>query len=210
MWPAPTGGGGASGASSGFDASDVDMTNILDPDCDEEFDNFVWNSCLTWKEFPSLGIAGVWWDGINTSYIQVKNAPDDEVELEALKQQLVPDYQDYGNEVEIIAVKYDFGQLWKWNVILDRFAFSASNTVGIVSGQVGINSTAYEGPHGGPLVWMNGVEPAGFDDWGHDDEEIREILIVWALNPETVTAALPALLPELGIPVDAVGACGPR
>ena len=209
VWPAPTGGGGAggaSGASSGFDVSDVDLTNIPDPDCDYELDNFwMLSTCLTWKEFPTLGIAGAHWDRLNTTYIQVKNAPDDEDELEALKQQLVPDYEDYGNEVEIIPVKYDLGELWKWSVILDRFAFSAGNTVSIVGGEVGINDPFYsERPR---HLWMNGVVPAGFDEWdiALDEEEVREILIIWALDHELAAEALPELLPELGIPVDAAG-----
>ena len=208
VWPALTGGGagGASGASSGFDVSDVDLTNTPEPDCDYELDNFwMLSTCLTWKEFPTLGIAGAHWDRLNTTYIQVKNAPDDEDELEALKQQLVPDYEDYGNEVEIIPVKYDLGELWKWSVILDRFAFSAGNTVSIVGGEVGINSPFYsERPR---HLWMNGVVPAGFDEWdiALDEEEVREILIVWALDHELAAEALPELLPELGIPVDAAG-----
>ena len=49
--------------------------------------------------------------------------------------------------------------------------------------------------------------PAGFDEWDADldGEEVREILVVWAFNHELAAAALPELLPELGIPVDAVG-----
>ena len=195
--------GGAGGAS-GFDVSDVDLTNIPDPDCDEEFDSRVWNSCRSWFRHPGVGIAGSRFDGVSTSYIQVKNAPDDEAGLEALKQQLVPDYRDYGNEVEIIPVKYDFGELRRWSVILDRFAFSAGNTVSIVGGEVSINSPSYsERRH----LWMNGVEPAGWDEWDIDldGEELREILIVWAYDNELAAEALPELLPELGIPVDAVG-----
>ena len=206
VWPAPTGGGagGASGASSRFDVSDVDLTNIPDPDCDDEFDSRVWNSCRSWFRHPGVGIAGSRFDEVSTSYIQVKNAPDDEDELEALKQQLVPDYEDYGNEVEIIPVRYDFGELWRWSVILDRFAFSASNTIGIVGGQVDINGPSYSDLR---HLWMNGVEPAGFDEWDAqmDGEEVREILIVWALDHELAAEALPELLPELGIPVDAAG-----
>ena len=193
------------GGTSGFDVSDVDLTNIPNPDCDEEFGNFLmWDSCLTWKEFPNLGIAGVKWDRLNTTHIQVKNPPNDEAELEALKQQLVPGYEDYGKEVEIIPVKYDFGELWRWSVILDRFAFSASNTIGIVGGQVDINGSSYSDLR---HLWMNGVEPAGFDEWDAqlDGEELREILIVWAYDHELAAEALPELLPEFGIPVDAVG-----
>ena len=203
VWPAPTGGG--AGGASGFDVSDVDLTNIPNPDCDEEFGSDVWNSCMSWKQFPDIGIAGARWDGINTSYVQIKNASDGEEELEALRLQLVPDYRDYGNEVEIIPVKYDFGELWRWSVILDRFAFSAGNTIGIVGGEVSINSPFYsERPR---HLWMNGVEPAGWDEWDADldGEEVREILIVWTYDHELAADALPELLPELGIPVDAVG-----
>ena len=201
VWPEPTGGG--AGGASGFDVSDVDLTNIPDPDCDEEFDSRVWNSCRSWKEHTGLGIAGSRSNKVDTSYIQVKNAPGDEAELEALKQQIAPGYESSGYEIEIIPVKYDFGELWRWSVILDRFAFSAGNTVSIVGGEVSINSPFYsERPR---HLWMNDVEPAGQDEWGTLNAELREILIVWALDHELAAEALPDLLPALGIPVDAVG-----
>ena len=206
VWPAPTG-GGASGASSGFDVSDVDLTNIPDPDCNEDIvDNRVWNSCRSWFRHPGVGIAGSRSNKVDTSYIQVKNAPDDEKELDALKQQVAPGYESSGYEIEIIPVKYDFGELWRWRVILGRFELSASNTIGIVRTLVGINYPYEHYPAGSiSHVWLNGVEPAGWDQWDLDEEEVREILIVWALNPELAAEALPELLPELGIPADAVG-----
>ena len=48
----------------------------------------------------------------------------------------------------IIPVKYDFGELWRWSVILNRFAVSAGNTVGITAGRVVLNvaGNAYAGP----------------------------------------------------------------
>ena len=208
VWPAPTGGRGASGASSGFDVSDVDLTNIPDPDCDEEFSSIlIWNSCRSWFRHPGVGIAGSRFDGASTSYIQVKNPPDDEDELEALKQQLVPEYEDYGNEVEIIPVKYDFGELWKWSVILSRFRLSAGNTIGILGSRVDVNRPREHNPiNSVSHVWLNGIEPAGYDEWGGlDAGELREILEVRALDPELAAEALPELLPELGIPADAVG-----
>ena len=53
-------------------------------------------------------------------------------------------------------------------------------------------------------MWVNDVQPVRSDDWAN----IREILIVWAMDPEVAAAALDDLLPLLGIPVDAVGLVG--
>ena len=210
MWPASAGAQapGASGAPSGFDVSDVDLTNIPDLDCDKYLHDMVWNSCRSWFRHPGLGVAGSRVSGsrsdkVKTSYIQIKNAPVDEAELEALKQQLIPNYKDYGAKIEIISVPYDFGELWRWSVILDRFALSAGNTIGVVGSKLRVNFPVYSGED----VWLNGVEPAGPDKWGisHDWPAIREILVVRALDPPLVVAALPELLPKLGIPADAVG-----
>ena len=202
-WPSSgTRSPGTPGSSSTFDVSDVDLTNIPEPDCDEDFGNLVWNSCRAWSRQPNVGYAGARFDG-QTSYAQIKNPPVEQMALDALKEQLAPGYTSYGYNVEIIPVSYDFGQLWRWNVILDRFALSAGNTVGITAGQVGINSRAYEGPLGGSL-WVKDVQPVRSDDW----DNIREILIVWALDPEVAAAAMDDLLPLLGIPVDAVGLVG--
>ena len=77
-------------------------------------------------------------------------------------------------------------------MILDRFALSAGNTVGINGAHIGENI----GAHGddGHLVWMNGVEPAEGDDWL---SERRQILIVGAWDPHLAAQALPKLLPLL-------------
>ena len=212
LWPAP-GPTGASGASSGFDVSDVDTTNVPEPDCDEYSTGTVMRgSCLTWEYHVRAGyndFGGGYLDeyGTMTSYLHIKNAPTDEAELEALKAWLAPEDQRYGFEVEIISVKYDFGQLWRWSVILDRLALSAGNTIGIVGAIVDINTDAHSGIFGGKLVWMNGVEPAGLDESRSHmkGSAVRNIVVVYALDPDRVASALPELLPLLGIPVDAVG-----
>ena len=217
LWPAP-GPTGASGASSGFDVSDVDTTNIPDLDCEKEFPgatNVMRPSCRTWTRVPETGVAGKHTYELYsyTIYVQVKSpVPENEAELDALTEKLVPDYKTFtykGHryEVEIIPVKYDFGQLRRWSVILDRFALSAGNTIGIVGAIVNINTDAHATFLGGKLVWMNGVEPAGVDEsrshraW----PKVRNILVVYALDPDRVASALPELLPLLGIPIDAVG-----
>ena len=119
-----------------------------------------------------------------------------------MKQTLAPGYASEGWDVELIQVNYDFGQLWRWKVILDRFALSAGNTVGITGGQIGMNNTGFDGLFGGE-VWLNPSDLAG-----EDLADARNILIVWALDPERTATALPNLLPQLGIPADAVGLVG--
>ena len=210
LWPAP-GPTGASGASSGFDVSDMDVTNIPELDCDKEFpgaSDAIRPSCRLWESSLEIRPAGThhWESYSNTIYVQVASSvPDDETELETLKEKAAPRYKRFGYEVEIIPVKYDFGQLWRWSVILDRFALSAGNAIGVTGAQVGVNSSAYSGIHDGKLVWMNGVEPMGVTPCCQEWSEARNILIVGALDPDRVAAALPQLLPLLGIPVDAVG-----
>ena len=207
VWPASAGvrsEEGASGASSGFDVSDVDVTNIPELDCNRDFPgttNVMIASCYVWTE---RGVAGVQSNPTyaDTLYYQVKSPlPDSEEEMEALRRRLSSFHLDK-YEVEIISVEYDFGQLWRWNVILDRFARSAGNTVGILGAQVGINYEAYTSES---LVWLNGVAPAEGNEWGKDWSTVRNILIVWTLDKAATVAALPGLLPELGIPADAVG-----
>ena len=197
----------ASNPSSAFDVSGVDLTNIPDPDCEEEFEYRVnISSCLLWSRAPETGAAGRYThSSSDTIYVQLTSPiPDDEAELEALKQLVAPGYEKYSPpphigsryKVELIPVEYDFGQLWKWSQILDRFALSAGNTVGITGGHIGPNIKAY----GAALVWMNGVEPAG-----EDHSKSRQILIVSAYDPHLAAPALPGLLPQLGIPADVLG-----
>ena len=212
VWPtAETKFAHESASSTTFDVSDVDLTNIPDPDCEVEFQHrSTLSSCLLWSRAPEAGAAGKFrHPSDDTIYVHVTSPiPDDEAELEAFKQLLAPGYETESPQphigsrykVEIVPIKYDFGQLWRWNVILDRFALSAGNTVGINGAHIGENI----GAHGddGHLVWMNGVEPAEGDDWL---SKRRQILIVGAWDPHLAAQALPKLLPLLGIPFDAVG-----
>ena len=216
VWPA--GASGSGGASDGYDVSGVDFTNIPDPDCDRDFlaSGLVSmsQSCHVWQRDRSLGIAALYTPGIfgpnypNAVYVQLKvSDPAADEELRASIDRLPSDYSANGWELIVSPVKYDFGQLWRWSVILDRFAVSAGNTVGITGGQVTFNHEMYGSPIDRPIVWLNGTEPIreNESDSGWNWSTIRTILIVWAVDEERATAALPELLPALGIPADAVG-----
>ena len=137
-WPAVA--AGASDDSGGFDVSDVDtdVTSIPDPDCETVYpgpSRTMGLSCMLWARVPDAGVAGSHVDRSKSPsavYVQLKaSIPEGEAELEALKQKLFPDYRDDIDEVVLIPVKYDFGELWRWAEILDRFSLSAANTIGI-------------------------------------------------------------------------------
>ena len=96
-------------------------------------------------------------------------------------------------------MKYDYKQLWQWSVVLDRFAISSSNTIGITGAHVGENGGGYEVT----IFPLNDLQDAG-----ENTSSLRETIHVWAIDPQRVVDALPTLLPLLGIPIDAVGVVG--
>ena len=154
-----------------------------------------------------------------TIYVQTTTPiPDAPAELEALKQRAVPGYEKiplswgYRNvtrgprtsyEIEFIPVKYNFGQLWRWSIILERFALSAGNTIGLDGAWV--TSNAQGEWHDGRHTWLNGVQLAGSNGYTHNWDRVRNILGVETLDPAATIASFPTLLPALGIPTDAVG-----
>ena len=202
VWPSGT--SGSRGASDGYDVSgvDLDLTNIPDPDCESFSDSQTphGRGCyVRYLFFPDLPLAG-WENQDDTLYVQIKDPPEDESELKALKDRLVPTWQEDGLEITLVPVKYDFEDLWRWSVILNRFAVSPGNTAGIIGGKVTFNHQMYGSLVTLPIVWLNGVEPVR---WG-DKITYRTILMVWAVDEEHAAAAMPELLPALGIPADAV------
>ncbi len=96
-------------------------------------------------------------------------------------------------------MKYDYQELWRWQLILNRFALSPGNTIGITGAVVGENVDLYES-----AVFLNDLTEAAADSYS----DYRETIHVWALDAQPVANALPTLLPLLGIPVDAVGVVG--
>ena len=186
-----------------FDVSDVDVTSFPSP---RRIDCSTWGSvCRLWKRYPESGFAG--WkvapdpeeDSTYRIYLQVKLPPEDEEQLRTLKEELASGhYSDL--EVVEIPVKYDFGDLWRWATILNRFSTSAGNTVGILGANIADN---YANPNR-DVVWpTERVQPV--DDPFNPTHENRTILVVNAYDPQMVADALPVLLPQLGIPTDAIG-----
>ncbi len=124
------------------DVSRVDLTNIPDVDCSSPNANS--EPCDQSQEFAGFGIAG--WHAVgphNPLFIQVKATPDTVADAEAaLRAEFIRRYGeggDGGDSTIFIPVKYDYGELWKWSVILNRFATSAANTIGIRTARVGLN-----------------------------------------------------------------------
>ncbi len=119
-----------------------------------------------------------------------------------------PKYAD--DAIVIIPVKYSYEEYWRWSVILDRFAVSSGNTIGILGGRVHENWEAYNGgeavyplpevPEAVPRPELGGVA---------HPEDYRTTLHVRTYELHRTVDALPVLLPVLlpllGIPVDAVG-----
>ena len=204
-----------------FDVSDVDVVNIPEPDCLDW--RMLSAGCGLSKNFPNVGFAGRHGPG-NTGYYQVKNPPTDEAEILALKKRLDPCHGVIGQcmytdengvthiqtrkrlfGIEFITVKYDFRELWRWATILDRFALSEGNTIGIVKAVIGTNIGGY--PRG--TLWpVEGFTQAPYDGYGSLPRTVRETVLVWSRDPQRTADALPVLLPQLGIPVDAVGVVG--
>ena len=79
----------------------------------------------------------------------------------------------------IIPAKYDYGELWRWGVILDRFVLSAGNTIGITAAGVSTN----QGARPEPVVWLNGLRDAGVEERSSTANR-RETIAVGARNPQ--------------------------
>ena len=125
-----------------FDVSEVDTTNFPDIDC--RYRHYR-SGCDHWQRVPNFGISGVHSDGSSKLwYVNVKAPPGGEVDDEAVKDEFKRRFPRHDRQYVIIPVKYDYEELWRWSVILDRFAPSAGNTLGITAAWIGLNSVTTE------------------------------------------------------------------
>ena len=199
LWPVVSSDGtrgGSSGttAASSFDVSDVDTKNF------PEFQS-------RWHEpLKGLGLTG-WHSGGDKAYVQVKAPPGQEANATAAKEAVIRQNRRLNDDnVVIIPVKYDYEEYWRWSVILDRFAVSSGNTIGILWSRVHENWEAY---NGGEAVYPLPEVPEAVrrPELGsvRHPEDYRTTLHVMTYELQRTVDALPVLLPLLGIPVDAVG-----
>lgn len=113
-----------------------------------------------------------------------------------------PDYDD----IVLIPVKHNRGELRRWVEILNRFALSTSNTVGLYEATIDDNKDAKEFE----VVFTSaGPGPARMtEDGRYDLSKVRTTILLVGFNAHRLANALPTLLPLLGIPTDAVGVVG--
>ena len=111
------------------------------------------------------------------------------------------------DSIVIVPVKYGPGELVRWTEVLDRFATSTGNTIGITGARLQDNSVSYHGhtvfrtsPAG-----LVSLSPAISGAYGLDWTTVRDTIVVLGFDAQRIADALPTLLPLLGIPVDAVG-----
>ena len=97
-----------------------------------------------------------------------------------------------GSDLYVRAVGHDFGDLHRWLTIINRFARSDGNAIGIL----GVEILPIDVPVSRGKIART-VEPAGY--WN------QLTLRVETIDLGSTVDTLPLLLPQLGIPVDAVG-----
>lgn len=208
VWPAVV--GGSSGSSDTFDVSGVDLGNIPEIVCGHP-EGVSGYGCTLWHEFPNLGLAGVRGGGktlsplyVHPIYVQLKTSSTNDPRIIAAVKNIFSEYEEE-EALVIIPVKYDLGELWKWTVILNRFALSPGNTIGIAHADVTINTVrpnAGESEFSLVMYPVERVRPAEYDNRPDHRDTIR---VFTYGDPQQVADVLPTLLPQLGIPADAVG-----
>ena len=217
LWPEPDGGaGGATGTSGDFDISEVDRTNFptLSGNCNSLTDESVARGvCKRWNAYPSLKVANHTDDTSDDKvYYTVKVVPgeDEAAKIMEAKMVLMTQQPDYLTEVNLVVMSapYDFEEMWRWSLLLERFANSAGNTLGIFKVELGFN---WLGGYGQDRKYVFPLEDApNLDDhWQEtgftDGSRTRLIIRVATYEFEKTVAGLPRLLKQLDIPEPAVG-----
>ncbi len=193
----------ARGAADSVDVTGVDTTNFPALDCDIESYTGIGGACRAWERYPDLGVAGIK-GGLNVVYVQVKVRPGQEdVDLEAAKAALHRGWTDYDEgDIIVVPVKYDYEELWRWSLLLQRFSETSANALGVTSAYLGENLAPYRGrvlfPEAGPTKFP-------VEEFPMDYTKFRTTIHVRTLEFERTVTALPELLSQLGIPADAVG-----
>ena len=216
LWPDPFGAEEASGTGGDFDISEVDRTNFsaFSGNCQQHAHRSPWISqaCDEWDYFSELGVANAhsdrWHD---KEYYYVKAGVGEEEAKKATARAALADFDpEYFTEdrLVVVAVPHDFGELWRWSLVLDRFANSPGNTIGITYVRLGFNTLwglrkdrKYVFPVADAPDLTDVAHEPGFAGWSR----WRLIIQVETLDFENTVAELPRLLNQLEIPESAVG-----
>ena len=189
-----------------FDVSDVDTENIPAIDCSDT-DVFHTLACQMREIFPELEIAR-WKDG-SEIFVEVKASPGEEEWAVAEARATIAEFfqldQDQAQLVIVTPVRHSYDDLWRYHVILERFAKSAGNSIGILRSR--ISDTAVSASATTRIAFpATGVDRVIRDEIGvFDQSRVRATLWLWTADFEATLATLDRLLPQLGIPTDAVG-----
>ena len=218
LWPrvARATGGDDDAESYSFDLSDVDTTNFEFPPASCWPDHS--DSCHKWREWQyrtsrnmkgwdtPIDTAG-WYDKpyLNTSWIQVPIEPGEGSEkLVAVKKTIRErHWRSDEHELILIPVKYGYKDMWHWAELLNRFARSSGNTIGITEATIWYNVPLTRGE---TVFLLSSLQEASESEFGGPDyNTVRDTIHVTTLDLQKTVDALPHLLGQLDIPVDAVG-----
>ena len=197
-----------------FDLSEIDTTNFEFPpaSCPSSQSR----SCSIWKRWQfwsalnqkgwetPLDTAG-WHGGHYNSqaWIQVPIGPGEGSEKLVEVEKVVRERHAAGLELILIPVKYGYKDMWHWAELLNRFARSSGNTIGIIQASVDWNLTWPLSETVFPLDSLQ--EASEYEDGGLDYNTVRDTIHLETLELQRTVDTLPHLLGQLNIPVDAVG-----
>lgn len=221
FWPRAAGAVGATGTEGDFDISGVDRTNFptlagnCNPTITRTYSTYVYDACKAWQYVPGLGIANVYRDRRNDKvYYYVKAVSGEkEARIAAAKKALMNAQPDYYTEERLVVlpVPHDFEELWRWSLVLDRFANSSGNTLGITFAGLRLNELGRDAKEDVQYLFPLEDAPDLTDYiWEHENNQPdvlrwRLIIDVVTLEFEKTVAGLPRLLKQLEIPESAVG-----
>ena len=124
----------------------------------------------------------------------------EDLDIPALKNELAKLYPtSVEDDWVIIPAKYDYEEFWHYATLINRFAFTSGNTMGILSARIMSNIDPW--PNIESVFPLPSLPEAEFGAGG----DHRTTIVIATLHLKETVAALPQLLDQLGIPVDAVG-----
>ena len=95
-----------------------------------------------------------------------------------------------------IPVRYSYEELWRWGTVLRRFSRSSGNTLGITWARLSPNQRQHPDD-----VFVSGLQERDY----YNFLTHRTTVLVMSQKPRETADALPQMLGQLNIPVDAVG-----